>query len=106
MAAPLESLGFLEYRAGHHVRARELYERALAIHLRAYGDGHPRLARSLYNLGCLATLAGDKERALDYLHRALESDFRAPIIFTDPDLDTLRGDPEFEAIVEEVRRRV
>jgi eukaryotic-like serine/threonine-protein kinase len=106
VAAPLESIGFLEYRAGHHARARELYERALAINHRAYGDGHPRLARSLYNLACLASLARDRERALDYLRRALESDFRAPIIFTDPDLDTLRGDPEFEAIIEEVRRRI
>jgi serine/threonine protein kinase/tetratricopeptide (TPR) repeat protein len=106
LASPLESIGFLAYRAGHLGRARELYQRALAINRRAYGDGHPRLARSLYNLGCLAALTGDRDEALDYLRRALESDFRAPIIFTDPDLDSLRGDPEFEAILEEVRRRV
>ena len=37
---------------------------------------------------------------------ALESSFRSPIILSDPDLDTLRGDPEFEALVEEVRRRL
>jgi serine/threonine protein kinase/Tfp pilus assembly protein PilF len=105
VARPLESLGFLEYRSGNHGRARELYQRALAINRRALGDGHPRLARSLYNLGCLAALEGDRDKSLELLHQAVDSDFRSPIIFSDPDLDTLRGDPEFEALVEAVRRR-
>jgi len=106
VAPPLESLGFLEYRSGNYGRALQLYERALAINRRALGDGHPRLAHSLYNLGCLAALEGDKHKSLELLHQALESSFRSPIILSDPDLDTLRGDPEFEALVEEVRRRL
>jgi non-specific serine/threonine protein kinase/serine/threonine-protein kinase len=105
VASALEKIGFLEYRSSNHGRARELYERSLAICRNAFGAGHPRLALPLYNLACLAALEGDRDRALDLLRQSLESDFSSPILLDDPDLNTLHGDPEYEAIVEEVKRR-
>ena len=45
-------------------------------------------------------------QALRLLRRTLELGYRRETILTDPDLDGLRGDPEFEALVGEVRRRL
>ena len=37
--------------------------------------------------------------------RAVELGYQGNAIFTDPDLESLRGDPRFEALVERVRSR-
>jgi hypothetical protein len=96
----------LEAREGHHDRAGELLERALAIQRRALGPRHPVVGRSLYNLACLDALRGEGEVALDRLREALDAGWAHPVIFEDPDFEALRGDPRFEAIVAEVKERV
>lgn len=81
---------------------REEEARAAAAHaesLAASRWGH-------YNLACYRALAGDRTAAIDGLRRALELGFADALITMDPDLATLRGDPEFEAIVEAVGERI
>jgi serine/threonine protein kinase/tetratricopeptide (TPR) repeat protein len=102
----LHGLGYLEYLAGDLQRARESYRRALAIERDTWGEGHHVTAQTLYQLACLAALAGDQPRALELLRDALESGFDGEVILEDADLAGLRGTPELEAIVAEVRRRL
>ncbi|MBX7164880.1 MAG: tetratricopeptide repeat protein [Pirellulales bacterium] len=53
-----------------------------------------------YNLACYWSLAGNKQRALEYLSTALalNGDFR-DLVGEESDFDTLRDDPDFQALV-------
>jgi len=54
----------------------------------------------LYNLGCIHALAGESGPALDCLERAVDLGFaHRPWIENDSNLDPLRGDPRFAAIL-------
>ncbi len=56
----------------------------------------------MYNLACYLALAGDRERALAWLGRALRRDqsFRK-LVAEETDFDSLRSDPDFRRIVGE-----
>jgi tetratricopeptide (TPR) repeat protein len=74
--------------AGDPQRAYEIAAAALA----EYPD-HPSLH---YNLACFASLAGDTERAVEHLARAVEADPRArEWAARDSDLDAIRNDPRY-----------
>ena len=49
---------------------------------------------------------GDREKALQYLRQAIDLGLIGELVVHDPDLASLRGDPEFEAIVAEVKKRI
>ena len=102
----LADYSLLEYRAGDYVRARELRERALAITRRTLGPRHAIVGRDLYNLACLDALEGNEETALERLRAAIDAGWATTRIFDDPDLDSLRGDSRFEAVVTEVKGRL
>jgi TolB-like protein/Flp pilus assembly protein TadD len=54
-----------------------------------------------YNAACLYSVAGRPDRALDCLEEALEVGFgNVRWLEKDPDLDNLRGDPRFAALME------
>lgn len=54
-----------------------------------------------YNTACLFAVAGEHERALELLDSALAQGFGNPQwLEHDPDLDSLRGDPRFRALLE------
>jgi tetratricopeptide (TPR) repeat protein len=59
-----------------------------------------------YNLACYRALSGDAVRAIDRLGRAVELGYTDALIKTDTDLDSLRQDPEFKAIVAKIDERV
>jgi non-specific serine/threonine protein kinase/serine/threonine-protein kinase len=99
-------LGYLEYRAGDHVESRRQHERALEIFGKIFGSGHRVLAASLYSLACLSALENDREKAFRLLRESFDHGFALPYFLRDPDFDTLRGDPEFEAIVREFKARL
>jgi non-specific serine/threonine protein kinase/serine/threonine-protein kinase len=101
----LHALGYLEYQVGNYERSRQCNERALEIRRKVYGPAHRGLNPSLYALACLAALGGERERTLELLHEALECGYARSFIFDDPDFDALRSDPEFEAVLDEVRSR-
>ncbi len=43
---------------------------------------------------------------MDHLRRAVDLGWAELDVLTNPTLDSLRGDPEFEAIVAEVKKRI
>ena len=71
------------------------------------GDDHPDTLWSFYNVACSAALQGNREKALDSLRRAMDNGFTdADWMMKDSELVSLHGDPEFEAIVAEIKKRV
>jgi serine/threonine protein kinase/tetratricopeptide (TPR) repeat protein len=66
----------------------------------------PENPGGLYNLACFWAHLGDRARALHSLRRATELGFVQRSIERDPDLASLHGDPQFEAIVAGVNRRL
>ena len=59
-----------------------------------------------YQQACLAALMGDEASALELLRQSLDTTWASDIVLRDPDLDVLRGDPDFETIAAEFRRRL
>jgi quercetin dioxygenase-like cupin family protein len=64
-------------------------------------EAHPEYAGPFYNLACCEALAGRKDDAIRHLKHAFE---KSPEQFAqwaknDTDLDSLRGDPEFEQLL-------
>jgi adenylate cyclase len=86
---------------GQTQRARELIERALLV--------DPDNPSMRYNFACaLAAFVGDKEAALKLLERSLATAgaFHLNLIEVDPDLDSIRDDPKFQAIIARARKRL
>jgi tetratricopeptide (TPR) repeat protein len=85
------ALGWCYKRTGQiHLAIRSL-ERALAT--------QPAEPLVHYNLACYWSLAGSKQRALQFLAQALEMDpnFRG-LIDGESDFDPIRSDPQFQAL--------
>ncbi len=106
VARTVEMIGLHHYLLRELDEALRLYQRALEIRERAYGTGHGATAWNLYDQACLCALKGDRASALDALGRVLETNWANARIFEDSDLDSLREDPAFEAILDEVRTRL
>jgi dienelactone hydrolase len=65
-----------------------------------------RAGGAWYNLACFRALAGDRKGALGSLRSAVEKGFRdVALVESDPDLASLRGEKDYLAIVEELKRR-
>jgi TolB-like protein/Flp pilus assembly protein TadD/tRNA A-37 threonylcarbamoyl transferase component Bud32 len=80
-------------RLGDTATAITWGERTLAI--------DPDDAVVLYGVACIFSMVGDGDRALDLLGRAVRAGFRKrEWIEHDPDIDPLRGDPRYRAIME------
>ena len=57
-----------------------------------------------YNLACVCAIQGRRAEALDALRKAIRAGFtNASWLLEDGDLKSLRGDPEFNSLVEEAR---
>jgi Flp pilus assembly protein TadD len=85
------ALGWCYKRVGRiHLAIRSL-EQVLAV--------DPAEALVHYNLACYWSLAGNKQRALQYLSRALQldPDYRRRID-AETDFDPIRSDPQFQAL--------
>jgi tetratricopeptide (TPR) repeat protein len=87
--APMNPL----YQAGDYAaaadRGRELIE------------ANPQYGTPLYNLACCEALAGRTDDAIEHLRRALEKSERLrSFAKSDSDLDSLRDEPAFKALIE------
>jgi tetratricopeptide (TPR) repeat protein len=104
LVSPPESLSEAMALAGLLIDEKR-YEAAETLYL-ALRKRHPDAALSLtYNLACLNALAGNTDRALDYLEQAFEKGFRAwDHLDRDADLDTLRHVPAFDALIDRYRK--
>ena len=96
----------LEESSGDDDRARALLERSLVIYRRTFAPDHPLLQSLAYRLARLESRSGNSERALERLGEAVDAGWASPRILEDPDLDPLREDLRFDAIVTEVRTRI
>jgi TolB-like protein/tetratricopeptide (TPR) repeat protein len=86
-AGTLQSLGEI-------ARAEEWARRAV--------QSDPTNPLMLYNIGCLYALAGKSGLALDHLERSIELGMRnRDWLMTDPDLNSVRDDPRFAALLPE-----
>jgi tetratricopeptide (TPR) repeat protein/predicted Ser/Thr protein kinase len=99
------SLGYVEYEAGNHERARSHFERALESYRAVFGPEHEALIGPLYSLARLSALSGDPASAITELREAVDCGLDRHDLLHDPALDSVRDDPEFQALVERVRMR-
>lgn len=74
-------------------------EQALPLLQRAW-ELQERPPRTAYGLGAAYALKGDQERALEWLQRAVAAGFNDQNrLNTDPNLESLRADPRFKALL-------
>jgi hypothetical protein len=88
--------------------AQAIMVEVLAAQRRVLPPDHPRTALTLYNLACLTALQSRRADALNYLRESLDHGMPGRIarsIGDDPDLASLRGDPEFDALAAQGRER-
>lgn len=72
---------------------------------RAASPDDPKVSETLYNLACVASLQNATRRAVAYLKEAADRGMLVEQILTDPDLDSLRREPEYLQIAQRVRER-
>jgi len=101
----LDSLALLHYYSGDRKKAMVGFQEALKILEPQMRPDHPELVGIHYNLACLSALHEDREQALTHLKQAMDGGFADPFITQDTDLDFLKGDPQFQLIVQEVNLR-
>jgi serine/threonine protein kinase/Tfp pilus assembly protein PilF len=105
----METLGFLGMalvRSGRYEDAKKLYPDAIATVDSDKSAAHNGDMFWLlwYNLACTAARAGRRDEAFDYLHRAVDAGYNdAQLIRTDDDLKSLRNDPRFDKLVENMK---
>jgi tetratricopeptide (TPR) repeat protein len=86
--APLRPL----YEAGDYAAAADRGRELLA--------GDPPYADLFYNVACCESLAGQKDEAIAHLRRAIELSERSrSFVEGDSDLDPIREDPAFKALL-------
>jgi len=93
---------------GRYADAMKLYRETLDLQRRLFGSDDPRVARTLYGLGCVEALRHDDEMALVYLRESLDHGLELRYIqrmAVNPDLDGLRGEPRFAALLAEGKTR-
>jgi serine/threonine protein kinase/tetratricopeptide (TPR) repeat protein len=105
-ALSLEIIGLHHYKNEDWDEALRQYRRAFEIREQIFGEGHGATGWNLYDQACILALSGDATGAIATLDRALEVGWANHRIFEDDDFDTLKGRPEFEAILAEVRSRL
>ncbi len=106
VARTIEMFGFHHYKKSDYGEALRWYRQALAIREEIFGVGNVATGWNLYDQACLQALAGDHDAALSTLRRVLDSGWANYRIYEDTDLDSLRGDPRFESVVDQVRARL
>jgi tetratricopeptide (TPR) repeat protein len=100
------ALAWANVRLGDTARARRLFDQSIAMEIDGLALASPRSWHWYYNHACLAALVGDREQALDLLQKWIDTGSADAIIFDDPDLNSLRGLPEFAQLEAVVRERL
>jgi len=101
-----QRLGIVYRRAGRPAEAGSLLRELLQARIRIMGERAPPVGQLRYALSCLAASVGQRQEALDELRQAVDLGWADRTILEDTDLDILRGDPEFEALVTVVKKRL
>jgi tetratricopeptide (TPR) repeat protein len=72
----LEGIALADFYGGDVDRARQSYEKALAVRIRSSGETHPKVSESLTALGSIAYTQGKAAEAENYWMRSLAVDER------------------------------
>jgi serine/threonine protein kinase/Tfp pilus assembly protein PilF len=104
VAACLINLAKLYAAKGEVEKADAFYQRSLAIYEKSRNLDHPDNPDIPYAQACYWAVSRDREKALKYLKLSLEKGYKRPF-FNDPDLSSLRGNREFDALAAESRSR-
>jgi len=85
---------------GEEEKTREWIDRALLM--------DPDNLNLRYNFACVLSLMGDKEEALKMLQTTIPrvGEYQVRVADTDPDLDLLRDDPRFQAMIDRAKKRL
>jgi tetratricopeptide (TPR) repeat protein len=103
LARALFVLGGIELARGEVSGAESRMQRALELDKAVLGENHPDY---VYNRACYHALFGRRDEAIRELRRAVDLGYNRYVgISRDPDMDSLRGDPEFETILAEIKQR-
>lgn len=79
------------HNGGHYEKAIEAFEKAIE-------DGY-RVDAASYNIACGYALLGNKDKAFEWLHRAVDEGFElSSYLKSDDDLEDLHGDPRWAEI--------
>ena len=86
------------YDRGMKLHRRGKYEEAIADFQKAIEDGYREDASS-YNIACGYALLGDKDKAFEWLNKAMEEGFElSGYLKSDDDLESLHSDPRWAQI--------
>jgi non-specific serine/threonine protein kinase/serine/threonine-protein kinase len=103
------NLGRLLFEWGRYDESEALHRQLLEVNRRAFGENHIQSNMVRYNLACIMVKQNRRDETIAFLREVLDHDSRDPqyirTILDDPLLASLHGDPEFERIVQELRRR-
>ncbi len=88
---------------GKYAEAETLY---LDLVKKAGASGRSRIAEAWYDFACGAAISGHPDDAFRYLRQAFDHGYRGAEHMTkDDDLKSLRNDPRFAALIQELRLR-
>jgi hypothetical protein len=92
-------LGIELSHGGQYREAEVLFREGIQVADRA-------IQTAWYNFACGAAIAGHQREAFGYLRQAINHGYQsADDIAADHDLNSLHGDPRFEALVADARKR-
>ena len=91
---------------GRVAEAESLAIETLEIRRRVIGETHEHTLGTIYSLAIILARKGDREAAIKRLEEAVGLGFAHPSVLTFEGFDNLRGDPRFEAVREEIRKRL
>ena len=104
----MNNLATALYREGRYAEAEKMFRETLDIDRRVLGPEHPGTALIVYNLGVVAAHEGNRTEALSLLRQAVDHGVAlhwALGMEKDPDLQSLHGDPRFDALVAYAKER-
>ena len=104
--AAQNNLGLLYHDQGRYDETERLWRETLELRRQVLGVGHPATVASMVNMARVTSASGDTGAALGFLEEALDHGWAEASLDDDASLDPLRGDPAFEAIAAEVKRRI
>ena len=100
----MDGLAGVYLSEGRYPDAERLYLETLAIKKRVLGARHPETLNTMYNLGCLSSVRGDRAEGMNWIRQAVEGGYiNADVMVHDTDLKALHG-PEFDALLDRARR--
>jgi len=102
----INMMGQLLRAQGKLAEAEPYYREALEGRKRVLGDEHPETANVLYDLACLEAMRGNSAKAVNWLRQSVAAGWSdVDRMERDPDLVGLHDNPEFEAIIVEIKKR-